>query len=354
MIVDAHNDLLLELAFRAEETRPFATHWLPKLRAGGVGVQVCPIFVELEDLPELGLRRALAQVQAFHRAARECPDDVTVVRSAADLDSLDGRIGLVLSLEGVEPLGYDPGSPTSSGGSALRMVSLTWNHRNPFADGLGEIADDGLTGPGRELVASARRARRHARPLARVAAHVRRRARGGARGDGAREPRLLPRRPTHRATSRTSSCARWPRAAASSACSRIPFVARRADRRARSSTMSTTRPGRRRSSTSASGGDFTAAARALGARPRCARRLLPPGMPLDASDRGARGAGGLPVRSSRPLERPRLRGRPARRGPRRELAPHLQAGRFRLKVAVVGGGVIGLACAWYLRNVVRR
>jgi len=29
MIVDAHNDLLLELAFRAEEERPFATHWLP-------------------------------------------------------------------------------------------------------------------------------------------------------------------------------------------------------------------------------------------------------------------------------------------------------------------------------------
>ena len=152
MIVDAHNDLLLELAFRAEETRPFATHWLPKLRVGGVGVQVCPIFVELEDLPELGLRRALAQVQAFHRAARECPDDVTVVRSAADLDSLDGRIGLVLSLEGVEPLGYDPWVADVFWELGVRMVSLTWNRRNPFADGLGEISDGGLSGLGRELV----------------------------------------------------------------------------------------------------------------------------------------------------------------------------------------------------------
>ena len=44
MIVDAHNDLLLELALRREEENPFARHWLPKLRAGGVALQVCPIF----------------------------------------------------------------------------------------------------------------------------------------------------------------------------------------------------------------------------------------------------------------------------------------------------------------------
>jgi membrane dipeptidase len=152
MIVDAHTDLLFELAFRADEERPFATHWLPKLRAGGVGVQVCPIYVELEDLPELGLRRALGQVHAFHRAVRESADDVAVVRSAADLDALDGRIGLLLALEGVEPLGYDPWLADIFWELGVRMVSLTWNRRNPFADGLGEVGDGGLSGLGRELV----------------------------------------------------------------------------------------------------------------------------------------------------------------------------------------------------------
>jgi membrane dipeptidase len=43
VIVDAHNDLLFELAHRAGEEEPFGRHWLPKLRAGGVGLQVCPI-----------------------------------------------------------------------------------------------------------------------------------------------------------------------------------------------------------------------------------------------------------------------------------------------------------------------
>ena len=31
MIVDAHNDLVLELVLRGEEENPFARHWLPKL-----------------------------------------------------------------------------------------------------------------------------------------------------------------------------------------------------------------------------------------------------------------------------------------------------------------------------------
>src|SRR5262249_47885311 len=35
----------------------------------------------------------------------------------------------------------------------VRMVSLTWNRRNPFADGVGELSDGGLSNLGRELVA---------------------------------------------------------------------------------------------------------------------------------------------------------------------------------------------------------
>jgi len=152
VIVDCHTDLLYELAYRAEEERPFERHWLPNLRAGGVGVQVCPVFVALEDLPELGLRRALAQVAAFHRAARESPDEVAVVRSGDDLQTLDGRIGLILSLEGVEPLGFDPAIADVFWELGVRMFALTWNRRNPFADGLGEASDGGLSELGRELV----------------------------------------------------------------------------------------------------------------------------------------------------------------------------------------------------------
>jgi membrane dipeptidase len=153
MLADAHLDLLFELGFRAGEERPFERHWLPKLRAGGVGLQVCPVFVEFDDLPELGLRRALEQVAAFNRALRECAEDVRSVRSRADVDHDDGRIRLLLSLEGVEPLGYDAALADVFWELGVRMASLTWNRRNPFADGCAEASDGGLSVAGRELVA---------------------------------------------------------------------------------------------------------------------------------------------------------------------------------------------------------
>src|SRR5690348_1493217 len=113
MVVDAHNDLLLELAFRSRrhgESNPFAKYWLPHLRSGGVTLQVCPVFVDLPFLPELGLREGLALIATFHQAVRENAESVAAVRTRGDLDIVESgvRIGLMLSLEGAEPLGYDP------------------------------------------------------------------------------------------------------------------------------------------------------------------------------------------------------------------------------------------------------
>ena len=112
----------MELAHREHrlgETDVFARTWLPLLEAGEVGLQVCPIFVELEHQPEGTLREALGQVTAFHRAVRENADRVVVVRTRSDLDAVERgeRIGLMLALEGVEPFGYELGARISSGSS---------------------------------------------------------------------------------------------------------------------------------------------------------------------------------------------------------------------------------------------
>src|SRR6476646_10043839 len=105
-IVDAHNDLLLEVAYRAGEGNAFGLHWLAQLRDGGVGLQVCPVSAKFDDLPESALRRALEQIVACYHAARDNPADVAIVRTRADLENLstDRRIGLMLSMEGAEPL----------------------------------------------------------------------------------------------------------------------------------------------------------------------------------------------------------------------------------------------------------
>jgi membrane dipeptidase len=153
VIADAHNDLLLELVHRRQEERPFERYWLPKLEAGGVGLQVCPLYAEVEDGPERALAEALGQTTAFRRALREAAERVAWVRTRGDLDGLGDRIGLLLSMEGCEPLGSNPELFDVFWELGVRMVSLTWNRRNVFADGAGEPGHGGLSSRGRELLA---------------------------------------------------------------------------------------------------------------------------------------------------------------------------------------------------------
>jgi len=154
MIVDAHNDLLIELAFFRDEPNPFATRWLRKLEAGGVDLQVCALFAEGEALPEGALRQTLGQIAAFRRAVATNPDRVTAIETRSDLDeaAAAAKIGLMLSIEGVEPLGYDDQLIDVFVDLGVRMVSLTWNRRNPFADGTAEPPGGGLSVLGRRLV----------------------------------------------------------------------------------------------------------------------------------------------------------------------------------------------------------
>ncbi len=153
-IVDAHNDLLVEVAYFDVEPHPFRDRWLAQLRQGGVALQVCPVSVEVEQLPEWGLRTALRQIAACHRAAADDPADLTLVRDPAELEAAlaSGRTGLLLSMEGAEPLGFDPAMLDVFWLLGVRMLALTWNRRNPFADGLGEPGDGGLSELGKALV----------------------------------------------------------------------------------------------------------------------------------------------------------------------------------------------------------
>jgi membrane dipeptidase len=56
-------------------------------------------------------------------------------------------------MEGAEPLGYDPRLIEVMWDLGVRMLGLTWNRRNPFADGAAESGAGGLSRLGRELVA---------------------------------------------------------------------------------------------------------------------------------------------------------------------------------------------------------
>jgi len=79
MIVDAHTDVLNELVVRDGEEpslelalRPgvFERYWLPRLAAGDVGVQICPLYGEGAHRSD-PRERTLAQEAEFRRVVAD-------------------------------------------------------------------------------------------------------------------------------------------------------------------------------------------------------------------------------------------------------------------------------------------
>jgi membrane dipeptidase len=146
VVVDAHNDLLLLVERRppVEQAEYFRERWLPQLRAGGVGVQVLPVFAA-------DLRSVLRLIGACHRVAEGNSDEVMLCETGADLGQAlaQKRIGLVLAIEGCEALGGDASLLEPLFRLGVRMVSFTHFGRTGFADGSAEDhARSGLTKPG--------------------------------------------------------------------------------------------------------------------------------------------------------------------------------------------------------------
>ena len=71
-VVDTHNDLLMLSTRRkpSEQGAYFRGTWLPQLRAGGVNIQVLPVFIDDDYRPEGALRQTLRMLETGCREPR--------------------------------------------------------------------------------------------------------------------------------------------------------------------------------------------------------------------------------------------------------------------------------------------
>ncbi|NLA05661.1 MAG: membrane dipeptidase [Firmicutes bacterium] len=156
-IADCHCDTiwLMEKEEYEFSRRNAAGHIdLPRLREGGVGLQFFAICTA-PLVKEGYLHVALQQINRYHRNLSLNGDLLQSLEQWADLATAgkEQKIGALLALEGAEPLEGDPELIHIFYLLGVRALSLTWNHRNPFADGVGEEpAGGGLTLAGRDLV----------------------------------------------------------------------------------------------------------------------------------------------------------------------------------------------------------
>jgi membrane dipeptidase len=140
VVVDTHNDLVLSLtAHGLGERGTFRHRWLPELREGGVNVQVCPLYSD-PQIPEAHLRQTLRQIAALKREVQLNAADLSICRSGAEIDTAlqDGKIALVIAMEGALALGPDESIVEVFYELGVRMISFTHMGRTLLGDGSGE------------------------------------------------------------------------------------------------------------------------------------------------------------------------------------------------------------------------
>jgi membrane dipeptidase len=156
-IVDMHFDLLIDLYEKRNRPGVLVSHFLPEFEAGDIGVLGVAIYVEDRYLPEMGLRIALDQVARLY-AEVEQTEHFAICKTFGEIQRARAanKIALMITMEGVEPLGDDLNLLRVFYELGLRAVGLTHARRN--AAGSGGIFSasgsprDGLTAFGRDLV----------------------------------------------------------------------------------------------------------------------------------------------------------------------------------------------------------
>jgi membrane dipeptidase len=156
-LIDLHFDLPMDLYEKRARQNVLPTDFLPDLEAGDIGVVGVALYIDDRYLPEMGLRVALDQISRLY-AEMEQSDRFAICKSRAEIlqARAKGQIALLITMEGVEPLGADLDLLRVFYELGLRSLSLTHVRRNAAGDGAlfapSGSPRDGLTAFGRDLV----------------------------------------------------------------------------------------------------------------------------------------------------------------------------------------------------------
>ncbi|MFF2482573.1 dipeptidase [Paenibacillus sp. NPDC058071] len=156
-VVDFHCDALSKLLLNGDLSFQGASNGeldvtYERLKAAGTALQVFAIYVpESMNGP---IEPILESISRFHSHVLACPD-MLFVRSKSDLRQClsEGKIGAMLSLEGVDGLKGNLSLVQIMYELGVRAAGLTWNYTNWAADGVMEPRGGGLTGKGKRMVA---------------------------------------------------------------------------------------------------------------------------------------------------------------------------------------------------------
>ena len=135
-IVDMHFDLLMDLYEKRKRANVLRDDFQTQLEQGGIGVIGAAIYIDEPYLPEQALRVALDQIARLYIEVESNPRFAICKTYAEILNARKGnKIALLITMEGVEPLGTDINLLRVFYELGVRAIGLTHARRNMAADG---------------------------------------------------------------------------------------------------------------------------------------------------------------------------------------------------------------------------
>ena len=156
-IIDLHFDLPMDLYEKRDRKNVLETEFLREFEEGNVGVAGVAIYIEDRYLPETGLRVALDQIARLYAETEQC-GRFAICKSYREIQKARGadKIALLITMEGIEPLGTDLDLLRAFYELGVRSIGLT--HARSNAAGHGGVfgasgsSSEGLTSFGQDVV----------------------------------------------------------------------------------------------------------------------------------------------------------------------------------------------------------
>jgi membrane dipeptidase len=166
-VIDMHFDLPMDLYEKRGRKNVLKTEFLPELETGNISVVGAAIYIEDRYLsatgrtrrgePDAGLRVALDQIARLYAETAQS-ERFAICKSYREIQAAreTGRIALLITMEGVEPIGTDLNQLRVFYELGVRSIGLT--HARSNAAGRGGIfaasgsPPEGLTAFGRDVV----------------------------------------------------------------------------------------------------------------------------------------------------------------------------------------------------------
>ena len=159
LVCDLHSDTILKLKkgdYVFSEKNATGHIDIPRLKEGGVDLQVFAIWVSPDFLPDSAAKEAFNLIDLFYQQLEKYPDDLELAKNISDFKKINkkGRIACVLGLEGGHSIEGNMSLLRTFHRLGVRYMTLTWENSNPLASSAADTSSQkgGLTELGREVI----------------------------------------------------------------------------------------------------------------------------------------------------------------------------------------------------------